>query len=158
VDSPRATPIDPQQLDQHSKKDAKAKRIILEGVKDHIIPHLAGKKTTKEMWTTIIGLYQGTSEARKLVLREKLRNIKMAKSESIVSYLIRFTQVKDKLAGVGETVPEKDMVSFALLGFPKSWEKFIDAVSGRENLPGWEQHGVPMCRRRLGNNPDLGLM
>jgi transposase InsO family protein len=139
VDNPPATPVDPQQLAQHNKKDAKAKRIILEGVKDHIIPHLSGKKTAKEMWSAIIGLYQGTSEARKLVLRDKLRNIKMAKSESVVSYLTRFTQVKDELAGVGETVPDRDMVSFALLGFPKSWENFIDAVSGREKLPDWER-------------------
>jgi len=126
-------------LAQHNKKDAKAKRIILEEVKDHIIHHLVGKKTSKEMWTAIIGLYQGTSEARKLVLRDMLRNIKMEKSESVVSYLTRFTQVKDELAGVVETVPDRDMVSFALLGFPKSWENFIDAVSGREKLPDWER-------------------
>jgi hypothetical protein len=139
VDNPPATPVDPQQLAQHSKKDAKSKKIILEGVKDHIIPHLASKKTAKEMWTAIIGLYQGTSEARKLVLREKLRNIKMANSESVASYLTRFTQVKDKLARAGETVPDRDMVSFALLGFPKSWENFIDAISRREMLPNWER-------------------
>jgi hypothetical protein len=125
-------------LVDHSKKDAKSKRNILEGVKDHIIPHLASKKIATEMWTAIIGLYQGTSEARKLVLRDKLINIKMVKSESVVSYLTRFTQVKDKLAGVGEIVPNKDMVIFSLLGFPKSWEKFIDTVSGREKLPDWE--------------------
>jgi hypothetical protein len=126
-------------LAQHSKKDAKAKRIILEEVKDHIIPHLVGKKTSKEMWTAIIGLYQGTSEARKLVLRGKLRNIKMAKTESMVSHLTKFTQVKDELAKVGETVPDKDMVNFALLGFPKSCENFIDAVGGKEKLPDWER-------------------
>ena len=124
---------------QHNKKDAKAKRIILEEVKDHIIPHLSSKKTAKEMWSAIIGLYQSTSEARKLVLRDKLRNIKMAKSEPVVSYLTRFTQFKDELARVGETVPDKDMVSFALSEFPKSWENFIDAIGGRENLPDWEQ-------------------
>jgi len=66
-------------LAQHNKKDAKARRIILEGVKDHIIPHLTGKKTTKAMWITNIGLYQGSSETRKLGLKDKLRNIKMSK-------------------------------------------------------------------------------
>jgi hypothetical protein len=94
---------------------------------------------SKDMWTAIIGLYQGTSEARNLVLKEKLRNIKMGKSELVVSYLTRFTQVKDELTGVGETVPERDMVNFALLGFPKSWENFVDAVNGREKLPYWER-------------------
>ena len=114
MDNPPATPVDPQQLAQHSKKDAKARRIILEGVKDHTIPHLSGKKTAKEMWSAIIGLYQSTSEARKLVLRDKLRNIKMEKSESVVSYLTRFTQVKDELAGVGEIVQGRGIWSIFL--------------------------------------------
>jgi hypothetical protein len=87
----------------------------------------------------MIGLYQGTSEARKLVLKDKLRNIKMGKSEPVVSYLTRFTQVKEELARVEETVSDKDMVNFALLGFPKYWENFIDAVSGREKLPDSER-------------------
>lgn len=86
--------------------------------------------------TIVLGLYQGTSEARKVVLREKLRNIKMTKSESVISYLTRFTKVKDELVRVGETVSDKDLVSFALLGCPKSQENFTDIISGRENLPG----------------------
>lgn len=43
----------------------------------------------------------------------------MAKSESMISYITRFTQVKDKFAGVGEIVSDRDLVSFALLAFPK---------------------------------------
>ena len=41
---------DPVALDLHEVKEAKAQRIILDGVKDHLIPHLAEKKTAKEMW------------------------------------------------------------------------------------------------------------
>jgi hypothetical protein len=40
----------PIALDLHDVKKAKAQRLILDGVKDHLIPHLAEKKTTKEMW------------------------------------------------------------------------------------------------------------
>ena len=32
---------DPIALDLHEVKDAKAQRLILDGVKDHLIPHLA---------------------------------------------------------------------------------------------------------------------
>ena len=85
---------------QHNK-DTKARRIILEGVKDHIICHLSRNKTTKAMWTTIIGLYERSSEARKLVPKEKIRNFGMAKSQSMVSYLTRFSQMRNELAGVG---------------------------------------------------------
>jgi hypothetical protein len=36
-------------LDLHEVKEAKSQRIILDGVKDHLIPHLAEKTTAKEM-------------------------------------------------------------------------------------------------------------
>ena len=32
------------------KKDIKSRRIILDGVKDHVIPHLFGNTTSKDMW------------------------------------------------------------------------------------------------------------
>jgi hypothetical protein len=39
-------PTDLAQLASHLKKDVKARRIIVDGVKHHIIPHLSGKKET----------------------------------------------------------------------------------------------------------------
>jgi len=74
---------------------------ILKGVKDHIIPHLTGKKTIKIIWIIIISLYQGSSEAKKLVLKDILSTIRMPKSYSVVSYPTKFTQVKDELVGCG---------------------------------------------------------
>jgi len=47
----------PTQQRDFLEKDVKARRIIVDGVKDHIIPHLSSKKTTKEMWDTLIKLY-----------------------------------------------------------------------------------------------------
>jgi len=42
-------PIDPISLDVHEEKEARAKRIILDGVRDHLIPHLVEKSTAKGM-------------------------------------------------------------------------------------------------------------
>jgi hypothetical protein len=36
----------------------KARRKIVDGIKDHIIPHLSGKKTAKDMWDALVKLYQ----------------------------------------------------------------------------------------------------
>lgn len=105
----------------------------MEGVKDHIIPHLIGKKKSNKMWDAVIGLYQCSSEARKLVLKGRLRSIKMTKLDSMVSYLTRFSKVKEELDGVGETVPDRDMVNFALLGFTMSWQAFTDGICALEH-------------------------
>jgi hypothetical protein len=58
VEGKVAAPANPVQRVAHNKKDVKARRIIVDGVKDHIIPHLSGKKTTKDMWEALVKLYQ----------------------------------------------------------------------------------------------------
>ena len=42
VETTVAVPTDPISLAEFKKKNIKAKRIILDSVKDHIIPHVAG--------------------------------------------------------------------------------------------------------------------
>ena len=71
---------------EHKTKDAKARGIILDGVKDHIIPHITEKDSAHKMWSTLIQLYQSDNQNRKMVLREKLNSIKMNRSETIASY------------------------------------------------------------------------
>ena len=73
--------IDAALLASFNRKDIKAMRIILDAVKDHLIPHISVKDHAHEMWSALIGLFQSTNENRKMVLREKLKNIKMVKGE-----------------------------------------------------------------------------
>jgi hypothetical protein len=86
-----ATPNDPVELASHAKKDVKARRILVDGVKDHIIPHFSRKKTTREMWEALVKLYQSDNQSRKMLLKEKIRSTKMAKGELVVTYLTKFT-------------------------------------------------------------------
>ena len=39
------------------KHDIKAKIIILDAMKDHVIPHISGKAYAHQMWTTLTNLY-----------------------------------------------------------------------------------------------------
>jgi hypothetical protein len=70
-----------------------------------------------------------------MLLREKLRSTKMAKGESVVTYLTKFTQIRDELATVGETVDETGLVRTTLNGFTKQWDVFVRGVVEREKLP-----------------------
>jgi hypothetical protein len=67
---------------------------------------LSGKKTAKDMWEALIKLYQSDNQSRKMLLKEELRSTKMAKEESVVTYLTKFTQIRDELTVVGEAVDE----------------------------------------------------
>ena len=57
VDSMKVAPIVSVELVAWKKIDSRAMLIILDGVKDHIVPHLPGKKTALEMWKALESLY-----------------------------------------------------------------------------------------------------
>jgi hypothetical protein len=97
-------PIDATLLASYTKKSIKAKRFILDAIKDHLIPHLKGKTHAYEMWESLTKLYQSTNENRKMVLREKLKSIKMTKAANVVTYHTRLTRVRDELGVVGEAI------------------------------------------------------
>lgn len=67
---------------------------------------------------------QGSYDVRKLVVKDKLRNLWIRKGEPIITYLSKFNNIWDELAGVDEIVVDNDHVSLALVGFHKSWENF----------------------------------
>jgi hypothetical protein len=130
---------DPITLDLHEVIKSRAERILLDGVKDHLIPHLAEKKTSKEMWDALTKLYRSDNQNRKMALRDKLHGTKMARGESITSYLTRLTQVRDELATVGDIVLDEELVCIALNGFGKQWDVFVKCIEGREKLPTWDR-------------------
>ena len=84
VTPPASNPI---ALDIHEVEEAKAQRLILNGIRNHLIPHVSEKKTAYEMWTTLKGLYEAKNENRIMALKEKLQGTKMAKGEGVASFL-----------------------------------------------------------------------
>ena len=70
-------------LDSWKKKVARARRILLEGVKDHIFLSLHAKVNPYAIWKALIDPFQNKNDHRKLALNDKLRKIKMEKGETI---------------------------------------------------------------------------
>ena len=87
VANPVTIPSDATTKVAYEKKNIKAQRIILDAIKDHIIPHISGKSNAYEMWDALTKLYQSSNENRKIVLHEKLKSIKMVKDEGMGTYL-----------------------------------------------------------------------
>ena len=94
-------------------------------MKYHLIPHLAEKKTAKDIWDTLNQLFESKNENCKMALKDKLHNAKMNKDEGVASYLTRVAQVKNELVAMGEIVPDSKLVRIALKGFTKKWGVFV---------------------------------
>ena len=59
----------------------------MDGVKDHVVPHIVGKNTTNEMWTALETMYQGGFVQRKMLLQNKMQLFQMQKGEEIDPFL-----------------------------------------------------------------------
>ena len=75
--------------DIHKNNFVKAKRVIVDSIKDHLIPHVSSLKTLKEVLDALTKLFKGKNIKQKM----KLRN----DSETMKSYFTRVSQIKEKI-------------------------------------------------------------
>lgn len=71
-DIPKPIVSDAKNLVEWKKCVVKARRIILEGVLDHIVSSPHEKETPYAMWKALTDLFQNNNDHRKLVLKDKL--------------------------------------------------------------------------------------
>ena len=67
-------PTDADLLRKHNEAAGHAKRLIMDGIKDHIVPIIVEKKTTDEMWKALTSLYEVKSVQRNMLLETQMRS------------------------------------------------------------------------------------
>ena len=71
---------------KHQKDTIRAKWIIADSIKDHLILYVSSKETPKEMFDALRKLYEGNNINRKMNLITQLKNTRMQKEEMIQEY------------------------------------------------------------------------
>jgi hypothetical protein len=132
-------PDEEEQKTKHKKNEKKTKRIVSDSVKDHLFPHISEIQTTRQMYEALNRLYESKDISGNLTLRNQLRNMKMDNSESVTSYLMRVSQIRDQLAAIGDVISDKELVTTTLNGFPTFWIPFVQGVCARSKLPKFDK-------------------
>ena len=65
----------------HQRSMDKAKRVITDSIKDHLIPNVFAFKTLKEVFDVLTKMLEGKNINWKMTLRNQLKNVKIYKSE-----------------------------------------------------------------------------
>jgi hypothetical protein len=126
-------PNEDEAKEKYKKNLVKAKRIIVDSIKDQLIPHVSSLITPKQMFDALSRLYEGKNIKRKMTLRTQLKNVEMQSSETIQSYITRVSQIKEPLEAIRDTIEEAKLV-MTTFGLPGSWESFIQAICSRRRL------------------------
>lgn len=124
---------------KYNKSERRAKRIIIDSVKYHLIPHISRLESAKKMFDTLIELFESKNSSRMLTLRNQLHCISMSSSDTINSYLMKISQLRDHLVAIEDPVNDKELVSITLNGLPTSWDPFIQGVCARDKLPSFDK-------------------
>ena len=73
----------------HKKNLVNAKRIIVDSIKDHLIPQVSSLKTPKPMFDALTKLCEGKNINRKMTLRNSLNNVNIHIEDTIQPYFTR---------------------------------------------------------------------
>ena len=97
----------------------KDKRIIVDSIKNHLIPLVSSKSTPKEMFDALTTIFEGKNINRRMSLRNQVKGVKIHKTKSNQSYFSRVSHIKEQLESIGDMVEEEEVVMTTLNGLPR---------------------------------------
>ena len=119
---------EPEKKSKFKKNEATTMRILMESIKNHLVPLIASQNITKNMYDALKKLYENENPSRILALKDQLRQVKFTKDDSISYYFLKISQIKDQLAVVDESVPDRDLVFTSMAGLPSKWKPFVKGI------------------------------
>ena len=127
-----AEPEEAEAKQKHEQDLIKAMRIIVDSIKDHLIPKVSSKKTPNQMYDELSRMYEGKNINKKMNLRTQLKGTKMRRGESIQDYFIRISQIKENLSVIGHILDEDELVMNSINGLTITWDSFIKTLCARK--------------------------
>ena len=89
-------PTDSQELAKHNKNEVRAQKILIESIKEFLIPYVAKLETAKEIYDKLIDLFSISTAGEGISLRNDLYKMKINKEEGIAPYFIMVSEIRDQ--------------------------------------------------------------
>lgn len=122
-----------QELAKYKKGEVWAERIIIESIKDHLVPFVANLKTSKAIYDKLVNFYSISTSGQKMSLKNKLYKMKKPKDEDMDSFLMKISQIRDQLQGLWETIFYSEMTIYVLNALPLEWSSFATSIYSKRN-------------------------
>jgi hypothetical protein len=119
--------------------DINSMSIIVDSIKDHLIPYISHLDSSKKMYDALTNLFLVRNIGQVMSLKNELSDMKMNDDDSITSYFVRISQLRDQLQAIEEITSEKELVNIVLNGLPKTWDAFAASMNTRKEYPTFEE-------------------
>ena len=94
-------------MEKFKDNDINSMSIILDSVKDHLIPYISNLDSSKNMYDALTNLFAIRNIGQVMSLKNELRDTKMTKDDTIDSYFVRISQLRYQLQGIEEVISRK---------------------------------------------------
>jgi hypothetical protein len=89
-------------MEKFKDVDINAMSIIVDSIKDHLIPYISHLDSSKKMYDALTNLFSVRNIGQVMSLKNELRDMKMNEDDSITSYFVRISQLRDQLQAIEE--------------------------------------------------------
>jgi hypothetical protein len=80
----------------------------------HLLLCISTLKTAYEMYDALKNMFESNNTNRALTLKHQLQNIKMTKADTIATFFMKISEIKDQLGAIGETITNRELVMITL--------------------------------------------
>ena len=92
------------------------------------LPMVDDWTTAKELWDKLEKMFQAQNNARRLVLRQQLNNLKLEKGEPVAKYIARAKSIASDLEGVGHKPEISELTLPVLAGLPEQYNVLVTVI------------------------------
>jgi hypothetical protein len=78
-------------MEKFKDNDINAMSIIVDSVKDHLIPYISNLDSSKKMYDALTNLFAVKNIGQVMSLKNELRDTKMTKDDTVASYFVRIS-------------------------------------------------------------------
>jgi hypothetical protein len=87
-------------MEKFKDSDINAMIIIVDSIKDHLIPYISHIDSLKKMYNALTNLFSVRNIGQVVSLKNELRDMKMNDEDNITSYLVRISQLRDQIQAI----------------------------------------------------------
>ena len=92
---------------KYKKGEIRAKLLIRESINKSRVAYISELGTSKEMYDKLILMFRVNNVNQVLFLKNKLKNMKKGRDESIQTFFMKLTETRNNLLAIGETIADR---------------------------------------------------
>ena len=96
-------------MEKFNDSDINTMSIIVDSIKYHLIPCISHLDSSKKMYDALKNLFSIRNIGQVMSLKNELRDMKMNDDDSITSYFVRISQLRDQLQAIEEIISRSEM-------------------------------------------------